>query len=241
MIIYVLLTIFFLVLLHTSFSTLSIEGFDKTRKPLDTKIDAIYYINLNKRKDRKKEYLDNFNEKDEPRIHRIAAHYYPDNGDVGCLMSHITALNQAYNENLGENILICEDDFYIKDMEYCNRMLSLFFTNVKSWDVLMLGHNTSRSTDTRLLTDSKEKIIKIEESQTTSAYLIKRSYIPKLLQIYERDMANYMKTGKWGNYYTDQSWKVLQSADNWYAFEPSVGVQRASYSDIENGFANYGV
>jgi hypothetical protein len=126
-------------------------------------------------------------------------------------------------------------------MEYCNRMLSVFFTNVKSWDVLMLGHNTSRSTDTRITTDSPEKIIKIEESQTTSAYLIKRSYIPKLLQIYERDMANYMKTGEWGNYYTDQSWKVLQPVDKWYAFEPSVGVQRASYSNIENGFANYGV
>ena len=241
MIIYVLFAILLFSLLYASFSSLPIEGFDNTRKPLDTTIDAIYYINLNKRNDRKEQYLDNFNEKDEPRIHRIAAHYYPDNGAVGCLMSHITALNRAYQENLGENILICEDDFYIKDMEYCNRMLSVFFTNVKSWDVLMLGHNTSRSTDTRITPDSPEKIIKIEESQTTSAYLIKRPYIPKLLQIYERDMANYMKTGEWGNYYTDQSWKVLQPVDKWYAFEPSVGVQRASYSDIEKGYANYGV
>jgi len=212
------------------------EGFDDSRASFNKKIDAIYYINLDKRTDRKQEFLDNFNEVDEDRIIKITAHHYPDNGAVGCLMSHVTALNKALSDGEGENILICEDDFMIKDMDYFNKMLDLFFENIKKWDVVMLGHNTVESKDTGIKTKDNEKIIRILNSQTTSGYLIKRSYIPTLLDIYAKDLTEYMKTGKWGNYFTDQSWKVLQPVDNWYAFEPSVGFQRPSYSDIQNGF-----
>jgi hypothetical protein len=58
------------------------------------------------------------------------------------------------------------------------------------------------------------------------------------LKIYENDLNNYVKTGEWGNYYVDQSWKVLQKQDKWYSFKPTVGVQKESYSDIQNGFIN---
>jgi len=217
------------------------EPFDNSRESLHKNIDAVYYINLSNRKDRQKEFLDNFSEKDANRIKRIQAHYYPENGAVGCLMSHISALNIAEKDNLGENILICEDDFYIKDMDYLNKMLELFSENIQKWDVVMLGQNTSQSKDTGIQTENGEKIIKIIDSQTTSGYLIKRSYIPVLLGIYERDMMEYLKTNKWGNFYTDQSWKVLQPEDNWYSFSPSVGVQRKSYSDIQKGFINFEV
>jgi GR25 family glycosyltransferase involved in LPS biosynthesis len=212
------------------------EGFDDSRPSFNKKIDAIYYINLDKRADRKEEFLDNFNQVDEKRIIKVKGHYYPDNGAVGCLMSHITALNIALSDGLGDNILICEDDFMIKDMDYFNKMLDLFFEKIDEWDVLMLGHNTVDSTDTGIETDDNKKIIRVLNSQTTSGYLIKRAYIPILLDIYANDLTEYMKTGKWGNYFTDQSWKVLQPVENWYAFEPSVGFQRPSYSDIQNGF-----
>ena len=214
------------------------EGFDNSRPAINKKIDAIYYINLEKRDDRKQEFLDNFNEVDESRIVRIKAHYYPENGAVGCLMSHINALNVALEDDSGENILICEDDFTIKDMDYCNKMLDLLFKKIPDWDVVMLGQNTIHSEDTGIETEKQEKIIKIINSQTTSGYLIKRSYIPRLLKIYENDLNNYVKTGEWGNYYVDQSWKVLQKQDKWYSFKPTVGVQKESYSDIQNGFIN---
>ncbi len=210
------------------------EGFDNNR-PSISYIDAIYYINLEKRKDRNQEFLDNFPEVDQSKIHRVKAHYYPENGAVGCLMSHITALSMALNDE-GENILICEDDFLIKDMAYCNKMLDLFMDKIKTWDVIMLGQNTIESEDTGIETPEKEKIIKILNSQTASGYIIKRSYIPTLLEIYGEDMTEYVRTNEWGNYFTDQSWKVLQPVDNWYSFTPSVGVQRPSYSDIQNGY-----
>ena len=217
------------------------EPFDNSRENLNKNIDAVYYINLSQRADRQNEFLDNFSEKDAERIKRIQAHYYPENGAVGCLMSHISALNIARKEHLGENILICEDDFYIKDMNYLNKMLDLFFENIQKWDVVMLGQNTSESKDTgiHLEGNENEKIIKVINSQTTSGYIIKWSYIPMLLQIYERDMMEYLRTNEWGNFYTDQSWKVIQRTDEWYTFSPSVGVQRKSYSDIQKGFVDY--
>jgi len=215
---------------------LFIENFDNNRPAISNKIDAIYYINLEKRSDRKDEFLDNYNEVDETRIVRIKAHYYPENGAVGCLMSHVNALNVALKDKRGENILICEDDFTIKDMVYCNKMLDLLFENFPNWDVVMLGQNTIRHEDTEIKTKQNEKIIRILESQTTSGYLIKKRYIPRLLEIYERDLKEFFKTGVWKNYFVDQSWKVLQPTDNWYSFKPTVGVQRKSFSDIQNGF-----
>ena len=196
---------------------------------------------MNKREDRNKEFLDNFNQMDENRIIRIPAHYYPENGHVGCLMSHINALSRAIKENLGENILICEDDFTVKDMDYCNRMLDLLFDKFPNWDVVMLGHNTFQAEDTGVETPNHEKIIKILDSQTTSGYLIKKRYIPRLLEIYTNDLSNYVKTGEWGDfsYNVDQSWKILQPKDEWYGFSPPVGVQRASFSDIQNAQINY--
>ena len=239
-------TIYFIVLcviiyIYTTYYYYYKELFDNNRSSISKYISAIYYINLDKRNDRSSDFLDNFNEIDEARITRIPAHYYPENGAVGCLMSHITALNKGYSDNYGENILICEDDFMISDMEYCNRALNLLFDKIDNWDVIMLGQNTIYSNDTGFETENQEKLIKIKNSQTASGYIVKRDYIPRLLEIYESDMNTYLKTGIWDNYYTDQSWKVLQLKDNWYSFTPSVAVQRASYSDIANQYVDYGV
>ena len=231
----VLIIILCSLLFGSLFTYHNIETFNNTRPAITQKIDAIYYINLKKREDRNQEFLDNFPSIDESKITRINGHYYPENGAVGCLMSHINALNKALQNNKGENILICEDDFHIKDMVYCNKMLDLLFKKIPDWDVVMLGQNTINSEDTGINTDKDEKIIRILNSQTTSGYLIKQTYIPRLLKIYENDMSNYLKTGEWGNYYVDQSWKVLQAKDKWFSFQPTVAVQRPSFSDIQGG------
>jgi len=237
----ILLLILVIYCIYVYIITKKIEGFNDKTAPLNQTIDVIYYINLNKREDRKNEFLDNFHSVDESRIIHIPAHYYPENGAVGCLMSHITALSRALEDNNGDNVLICEDDFTIKDMNYCNKMLSLLFEKIPEWDVVMLGQNTTQSEDTGIETETHEKIIRIKESQTASGYLIKKKYIPKLLNIYTRDLTEYMRTGKWGNYYTDQSWKILQPVDKWFSFSPTVGIQRPSYSDIQKGHTDYGV
>ena len=99
----------------------------------------------------------------------------------------------------------------------------------------MLGINLISKKDTDV-----KGVIKVESAQTCSSYLIKINYIQTLLDIYEKDLETYLKTEKWSDWYcTDQSWKILQSKDEWFSFQPSVGIQRKSYSDIMKGVVNY--
>jgi GR25 family glycosyltransferase involved in LPS biosynthesis len=217
------------------------ENFDNTKTRFFEKIDEIYYINLEHRADRNELFLSNFSQVDENRIHRINGEYVKENGAVGCLMSHIKALEQALKDSDGvkedKNILICEDDLYIPNLFYCNKMLDYAFNVLPRWDVILIAHNTHNSEDTKYVTENNEKIIKIKHSATTAGYLIKKSYIPDLLEIYKRDYAEYLKNKKFiQEYCVDVSWVSLQQTGDWYAFIPRTASQRDSYSDIQKGF-----
>jgi len=204
-------------------------------KKFSTLIPIVLYINLAHRQDRKEQFLSNFPTYP-PTLIRMDAVLNNQNGHIGCLKSHIKTLKYALDNysNL-EYIAICEDDFYIPDMKYCEKMINRFFRTKLKWDVLMLAHHTAYLDQTTF-----KSIIKIIDSQTTAGYVIKIAYIPKLLAIYERDLATFERTGIWtDNYCTDQSWKVLQKTDNWYSFLPRVAVQRESYSDIVKANVNY--
>ena len=204
----------------------------------------LLYINLEKRKDRKEEFLSNFPHFDQNNndgsIERIDAILETENGNIGCLKSHIKTLKRALECANAENypfILVCEDDFYIKDMKYAISCLNNFFESFgdDEWDVLMLGINLISKEDTDI-----KGIIKVNSAQTTSSYLIKTDYIKTLLDVYENDLNEFLKTGKWSDWYcTDQSWKKLQKKDKWYSFNPAIGIQRKSYSDIMKGVVNY--
>lgn len=201
-------------------------------------VPKILYINLESRKDRKKEFLSNFPNYDSNTniIERIDAIYEPENGAIGCLKSHIKALKYASTLNT-PYVLIAEDDFYIKDMNYAVNSIKKVFENFNNWDVLMLSINLISSEPTDV-----DGIIRVKSAQTASGYLVKKSYISKILSIYERDLDIYNKTQKWSDWYcTDQSWKELQKIDLWYSFNPIIATQRKSYSDIQKGVVDYGI
>ena len=196
------------------------------------------YINLEKRNDRKLDFLSNFQDYDTESniIERIDAVDTPENGRIGCLKSHIKALKYALTLDL-PYILITEDDFYIKDMNYAVNSINTFLKNFKNWDVLMLGINKHIAEPTDI-----EGIIRIKSGGTASGYLVKKNYIPKIISIYERDLNKYNTTQEWSDEYcVDVSWVELQKVDLWYSFTPSIGIQRPSYSDIEKKKVDYQV
>lgn len=220
------------------------EKFEEARERFFSKIDRIYYINLIHREDRKNEFLSNFPKEDWEKITRIDAVHTADTGAIGCLKSHILALERAIKDSAHPDniVLICEDDFYIKDIFYCNRMLKWGFEVLPEWDVIMLAHNTHDSRSTEHKTKDGEEIIRIIHSATGSGYLMRASYAPKLLKIFQRDNDEYEKTKEFkSEYCNDVSWRELQGSDNWYAFRPTIGIQRPSYSDIQKGNVNYGI
>ncbi len=90
-----------------------------------------------------------------------------------------------------------------------------------------------------------EKLIR---SQTTSGYIIKKSYIPILLKLWKDNAKIRLKYNispeKSYKQYTNENtaidicWKKLQH-DKWFVTKPVLGKQMESYSDIEKTNVNY--
>ena len=202
-------------------------------------IDAILYINLAHRCDRNEHILTEINKlcKDNSKIHRICA-IKKDEGALGCALSHIKALNFALEHTDWKNVLILEDDFTFKsnNTHEINNDIDILFKTNPDFNVGILSSNLSYL---RYHNTSHFRIKKVLFSQTTSAYILKRDYISKLLSIFEEAVENINKYGVKHEYHIDQYWSKLQAIDNWFILYPPIGYQYDNYSDIENRFVAY--
>lgn len=223
------------------------EGFDDSPASTHVPVDIVYYINLDHRTDRKTELLSELSNIGIPdeKIVRISGVYIKDRGDVGCSKSHIIAIKK-FIESGHDRCIVFEDDFeFIK--KYPN--LETYFIPLHKaetdhgliWDVILFAANDVDSESTKY-----PFLKKIHNSQTASGYMVSKSYAPTLLKNFEEGVKlledSYNTTApKPENYAIDQYWKLLQKTDQWYLFEPKLGKQRKSYSDIEKGVVDYNV
>ena len=76
---------------------------------MSKKIEKIFFINLDKRTDRREE-IENELKKMELTAERYSAISTPESGIVGCGYSHLNVLKMAREQNV-KNVLILEDDF----------------------------------------------------------------------------------------------------------------------------------
>jgi len=192
---------------------------------------SVFYINLEKRKDRREHIEKQLNFL--PNVIRIEAIEHSI-GSYGCCLSHIKALKEAYC-TLNEYSIIFEDDHIwelpnkdvVEQLERLSRhdfnvtLLSYNFRNIK------LFNHCSYYSD-------------IENGQTTSAYIIKKSYIPNLLEKFEESSRYLTDIKNIEKYSIDQHWKSLQKRDNWKASIPRLGKQLKGVSDIFNKEIYYG-
>lgn len=205
-------------------------------------IDKIYYINLDKRDDRNshmKQVLRDLNVPDE-KIHRISAVYTPDHGEFGCSESHINTLKD-FIKSEKSTCLILEDDFMYDNKDtFWNSIEQVFKQNI-DFDAIQLAYNHE---ELRVVPADHPLLKKVIASTTASAYIVTKSFAPKLLDNYERGL-NELKWcyGKYkfmdGTYVLDMHWKVLQPISKWFCFSPRLGFQNPSYSDIRKEFADY--
>jgi GR25 family glycosyltransferase involved in LPS biosynthesis len=189
-------------------------------------IDKIYYINLDKRLDRKCEIE---LELDRMGLHaeRYAAIYTPHSGIVGCGYSHLNVLKMA--RDLGvRNVLILEDDFeFVVEKDIFEKELSQFFESGIEYDVLMISYIVQKGEEV----EGYPFIRKVIDGQTASGYIVNRHYLDTLIRLYEWAIPLLEQTNEHWKYANDLVWKRLQPNDNWYYTTNKLGKQRSGYSD----------
>ena len=201
-------------------------------------IDA-YYINLDKSVERKKhiESLDFVLP-----LKRFSACLNKKNGAIGCGESHITVLNKIYQLKCSADYtIILEDDFTILNNIKFKRFLIRLFDILQGNTpdvVVMSGTRKIINKDI-----SYNYFFKLFKCNTTSGYIIKKSYIPKLIESFEASVGILTVASKFKNTYRnlffhrfcpiDQLWTYLQKNDEWYIYYDSTFMmQKDGYSFI---------
>lgn len=190
-------------------------------------IPRIFYINLDKRCDRRQEIeqeLQQFNLLD--KAERFQAIYTPNQGILGCTQSHLAVIKLA-KERQYQNVLILEDDFYFTiSKDEFEHELNQFFDNNIPFDVCMISYHLQQSQPTHY-----PFLQKVIEGQTASGYIVNNSFYDKIIELYEEAIPLLQQTGEHWNYANDQVWKRLQPTANWYALTTRCGRQRPGFSD----------
>jgi hypothetical protein len=192
----------------------------------------VYYINLDHRRDRNEEVLEEM--KKLPRgaiVERVPAVYENERGHLGCSKSHIKAL-EKFVQSGHDTCIIFEDDFEFVGTGPSR--LGQFLNERFPFDVVMLSSNDVDSQPCEY-----RGFKKVTNAQTASGYIVSRSFAPVLLQNFRQGAFLLEQEYDHSTYAVDQHWKLLQPSSKWYVFDPPCGRQRKSYSDIQGGVVEY--
>jgi GR25 family glycosyltransferase involved in LPS biosynthesis len=162
---------------------------------------------MDSRKDRNQRILNEFERVGIPqdKISRFPATSYKGCPISGCLLSHTTVLEMAYDGGC-TNVLILEDDFvFIDDAQKVAKDIDAFFQMKIEWDVVML---TTCSPEISHKTNSL--VSKISSSGNAAAYLVNRSMMLELSTLF----------------------KSLMPSSKWFMFNHYLGYQHEGYSDL---------
>ena len=204
--------------------------------------DAVVYINLQHRTDRKEfilheiQKIKNINE---DQIYRIDAVLEPMCGHIGCGKSHIKALELAIQNNW-QSVLILEDDFYFT--EHYEGENSFNKIQNLEWDVMLLaqGYHCNQDSEYAFLK-------KARRATTASGYIVRQHYYTILLDNFKGSISTMEQEFKKHSENCvaqnapisklnicsaiDQYWFSLQERDTFYMFDPPIGSQRPIWSD----------
>jgi GR25 family glycosyltransferase involved in LPS biosynthesis len=156
-------------------------------------------------------------------------------GSIGCTMSHVKCLEIAKQRDYS-HVFICEDDITFLNPDILKNSLKQFNEDTDiEWDVLLIGGNNVPPYE-----KTREYCIKVSNCQTTTGYVVKKSYYDTLIQNFRESVRNLIREPTNHKMYAlDIYWKQLQKTDKWYMITPFTVVQSDSYSDIENRHVDY--
>lgn len=198
--------------------------------------DNYFYINLEHRKDRKKQITNELNKMNIPhdKIIRIDAVRNKYNGHIGCCKSHIKTIKLAKKMNV-ENAVVFEDDFVFTLPKYdIDIKINHFLKNYSDYDIIQLT-----SVFKKVDNVDDPHIKKVKNATTSSAYIVNKRFYNRLLDDlnnaknkmenemieFNKKNNNILKKKKNTKYALDQHWYNLQKNSKWYIFDPYLGKQ----------------
>ena len=207
------------------------------------KIDRIFYINLDDRKDRRKEMEDEFvkmdiiphnqpNPENKMTYERFSAIKH-EISDIGRGLSHIGILKLA-NERNYSTIIIFEDDFsFTVSKEELNKQFG--YLNGVYMDACLLSGDYTRYNRTNMTPN----LYRLFNAQTTSGYLVNCRYNEVLIDCFQTATDQLERTNHHHLYAIDVAWHRLQATDPWYTLKTMIGKRRQhSCDDVVNAAYN---
>ncbi len=195
-------------------------------------IKHAFYINLNKRPDRK-QHVENQLKMVGINAERFNA-IEMQNGAIGCSTSHLKIIETA-KANDWEHVLIVEDDILFINPELFIEQFNKFLFNHSDFDVVLIAGNNLPP-----YVNIDDTCVQVKQCQTTTGYLVKKHYYDKLIENYKTGILGQIKNpNDRGSYAIDRYWFNLQRLDKWYLIVPLTVAQREDYSNIEKRPTNY--
>jgi glycosyl transferase family 25 len=195
----------------------------------------VFYINLASRPDRNDHMVTQLSAVGLPHATRFEA-IRARNGAVGCTLSHVKILSDAFEARL-PYVVVLEDDVCFTNPAQLRSSFDQFFEEkgANSWDVLLLGGNNVAP-----VAAVSSAYAKVQKCQTTIAYMVNGRYLETLLHNFRQSCARLIQTPHLHRLFAlDKFWFLLQGRDRWFLLTPLTLTQLAGYSDIEQRAVNY--
>jgi GR25 family glycosyltransferase involved in LPS biosynthesis len=209
--------------------------------------DKVYYINLDKRPDRRKE-IESELQKHSIIAERFSAingnvynykinhgslgmvtHTIAANGIAGCIASHTDIYKKMIAQNIQTALIIEDDCVFIDNL---NEYMAAHFQEIpKDWGMIYLGCRHELRGGQFVLTHVSPNIIKSQRMITTTCYGITLETAKKALELINFNDICLPIDG----YLAVQVHPIIPS----YAFDPPIAWQRASFSDIQMLHTDY--
>jgi GR25 family glycosyltransferase involved in LPS biosynthesis len=193
---------------------------------LNEYFEKIYYINLERRKDRNQECIDELKKYNiiAERFDAVDANLLDRNnwthsmGNLGCVNSHLNIIKKA-KENKYKNILILEDDV-VFDVDMEENFKKYYNQVPENWDILYLSGNHNQHEGYTLEMVS-ENVGRCHLTYTTHSFVVRESMYDTII-----DRLSNAKNP------VDVEYTTIQKICNSYTFYPGITTQRIGYSDI---------
>jgi len=209
----------------------------------------IIVVGLESRTDRRQAAIEELQKLglDEQAYRFFAAKPTPENGAMGCSLSHALAMSQWLFDTTHEHCLMLEDDFAVKEPQGFWDLIQQALSYQHGWDVFMLASNLAVPVETTPITN----VYRIFNALTTSAYIVSRRYAPRVIELFFRSAELLRLYGSLPTitsqtirtflFACDSMWRNYQTIDRFWGCLPQVCFQRASFSDVEQKVTDYGV